>query len=353
MAYDKLQDLFDLDLFIVEKDKQKIYKEFFNNLTKYHYTHSQNYKKILDLFNYNDIYQYDIINLPFLPVRLFKEIELKTNNEISKIATSSGTSGSVSKIYLDKITLLNQTKVLSKIVTSFIGKKRLPMIVLDTKSVLKDRFKFSARGSGILGFSLFARDRFFAFDDNMRLDIDGLKSFLQKYKNQKILLFGFTYMVWKYFYKSIKKHQVNLANGILFHGGGWKKLEDISVSNEEFKKRLYDVCSLKQIHNYYGMIEQTGSIFVECEYNHLHTTIFSDIIIRDENFNILDKNKKGFIQLLSTIPTSYPGHNILSEDIGEIIGIDDCKCGRGGKYFKVIGRVKKAEIRGCSDTFDK
>ena len=32
-----------------------------------------------------------------------------------------------------------------------------------------------------------------------------------------------------------------------------------------------------------------------------------------------------------------------------IIGENDCKCGIKGKYFKVYGRVKKSEIRGCSN----
>jgi hypothetical protein len=63
------------------------------------------------------------------------------------------------------------------------------------------------------------------------------------------------------------------------------------------------------------------------------------------------KNNVGLIQLLSVIPRSYPGHSLLSEDLGEFIGIDDCKCGRSGKYFNVYGRVKSAEVRGCSDTY--
>jgi hypothetical protein len=33
-----------------------------------------------------------------------------------------------------------------------------------------------------------------------------------------------------------------------------------------------------------------------------------------------------------------------------LIGEDDCKCGRNGKYFTVFGRMKGAEARGCSDT---
>ena len=69
----------------------------------------------------------------------------------------------------------------------------------------------------------------------------------------------------------------------------------------------------------------------------------------DNNFKLLKNRKKGIIQILSLLPTSYPGHNILSEDIGIIFGEDTCKCGRLGKYFKILGRVKQAEIRGCSD----
>ena len=77
---------------------------------------------------------------------------------------------------------------------------------------------------------------------------------------------------------------------------------------------------------------------------------FSNIIIRDQNtFSKIGFGKPGLIQLLSIIPRSYPGHSILSEDIGIIYGFDDCKCGRKGKYFSVEGRVEGTQLRGCSD----
>ena len=136
----------------------------------------------------------------------------------------------------------------------------------------------------------------------------------------------------------------------MLHGGGWKKLEKLKINNELFKKKLGKKLKLNNIYNYYGLVEQTGSIFIEsknCGY--FHTSIYSDILIRDNNFNVLDKNKKGLIQLFSLLPTSYPGHNILTEDIGELKGEDDCKCGLKGKYFVVHGRTKKSEVRGCSD----
>ena len=70
----------------------------------------------------------DIEEQPMIPVRLFKEYELFSvpRGEIVKTMTSSGTSGQkVSKIFLDKINVKNQTRVLTGIITSYIGGKRL------------------------------------------------------------------------------------------------------------------------------------------------------------------------------------------------------------------------------------
>ena len=60
----------------------------------------------------------------------------------------------------------------------------------------------------------------------------------------------------------------------------------------------------------------------------------------------------GIIQTVSVLPKSYPGHSLLTEDEGILLGEDDCECGRLGKYFRIVGRIKNAEIRGCSDTYE-
>jgi phenylacetate-coenzyme A ligase PaaK-like adenylate-forming protein len=144
----------------------------------------------------------------------------------------------------------------------------------------------------------------------------------------------------------------DLSNSVLIHGGGWKKLITESVDNKTFKSQLNAICGISRIHDYYGMVEQTGSIHMECEEGYLHTSEYSDIIIRNsKDFTVCRFGEKGIIQLLSLLPLSYPGHSILTEDIGEILGEDDCKCGKKGKYFKIHGRLKNAEIRGCSDTY--
>jgi len=165
-------------------------------------------------------------------------------------------------------------------------------------------------------------------------------------------------MIWQYFYEKLKEKDIklNLSNAVLIHSGGWKKLVEKAVDNDTFKASLKEQIGIEEIHDFYGMVEQVGSIFVECEEGHLHTPIFADIIVRDPM--TLKPNpfkKEGIIVVLSVLPRSYPGHILLTEDLGTILGEDDCPCGKKGKYFKVKGRLPKAEIRGCSDThaYDK
>lgn len=333
-----------------KSEKARLYERALADLSGYHYDHCIEYKKICDVLGEK---------MPFLPVRLFKDYELLSipRSEIIKTMTSSGTSGqSVSKIFLDRSTSSNQTKALAKITSDFLGNKRLPMLIIDSKSVLKDRNMFSARGAGILGFSMLGRSTVYALDENMQLDIDAVEQFLDQHKGEDIFLFGFTFMIWEYFYNALKKigKRLPLERGILLHGGGFKKLIDQAVDNDTFKRNLNEVCGITHVYNYYGMVEQTGSIFMECEHGRLHASIFSDVIIRRfEDFSVAGIGEKGLIQLVSLLPQSYPGHIILSEDIGELTGEDDCPCGRLGKTFKIHGRIKSAEVRGCSDTYEK
>jgi hypothetical protein len=115
--------------------------------------------------------------------------------------TSSGTTGqSVSRIFLDKTTAARQQKTLVRIVNHFTGAGRLPMLIIDTPAVMKDRNMFSAAG---IGFSIFGSDRFYALNDDMTLNYDGVNAFLARHQGKSILLFGFTFMVWQHFYQAL------------------------------------------------------------------------------------------------------------------------------------------------------
>ena len=90
-----------------------------------------------------------------------------------------------------------------------------------------------------------------------------------------------------------------------------------------------------------------------CSEGFFHCPEFSDVIVRDPiSLAPVPHGTEGVIQVCSTLPKSYPGHLILTEDVGTIHGKDTCKCGREGTYFSVAGRLQKAEKRGCSDTYE-
>lgn len=339
-----------------QQEKQFILTQKLVELTCHHIENCKPYGRMMRALGFDEtrsLSSYE--ELPFLPVSLFKELELQSicAEDVFKTMTSSGTTGqAVSRIVLDRQTAANQQKTLRRIVHEFLPDRR-PMLIIDSPSVIKDRTQFSARGAGILGFSIFGARPVYALRDDMTLDFEALETFFEKYGDSNIFVFGFTFMIWQHFVQALRQQGRSYKfKGTLFHGGGWKKLVEEAVSPQSFKQEVKEVSGIESVHDYYGMVEQTGCIYVECENGRLHASTYSDIIIRDTlDWSVCKIGKKGVIQVVSSLPESYPGHSLLTEDEGVLLGEDDCPCGRKGKTFRVLGRLKNAEIRGCSDTY--
>ncbi len=328
------------------------------SLTRLHAQRCPAYARMLSAAGVDPDAVTDYAQLPPLPVRLFKEFDLKSvpDEALTKTVTSSGTTGQqVSRIYLDRETAALQSRVLAKIMQATLGDARLPMMIIDSPATLTNRDRFTARGAGILGFSLFGREKIYALTESMELDVEGMRAFLARHEGETVFLFGFTFIVWQHYYAALRDlpDKLDLRSAVLVHGGGWKKLADQAVSRDQFHEALREVCGIQRVLDYYGMAEQAGSIFMECEYGHLHAPVWSDVLIRrPADFSVAEVGETGLIEVVSVLPRSYPGHALLTEDEGVLLGEDTCPCGRKGKVFKVLGRVRHAETRGCSDTYE-
>lgn len=342
------QTFFELPPFgLRQEEKDRLFSNIMTALTEHHRKWCDPYRRFTDIAG---------IKAP-LPVRLFKKYDLLSvpREEIVQVITSSGTTGqAVSRIFLDRETSLRQRKALAHILSDFTGKERLPMLVIDSSDVMKNREMLSARGAGILGFAIMGKGLTYALDENMELNMPVIEAFLKMHCHERILLFGMTYIVWLHFCQALRQRNIKLdMEGIMIHGGGWKNLNDQNISQEQFKAAVFEMTGIKKVFDYYGMAEQTGSIFMECEYGHLHASVFSDVKILDPKSMKSVEHGRGLIESDSLIPTSYPGHRLLNEDEGELLGIDGCPCGRLGKYFKVYGRIQGAELRGCSNSYER
>ena len=355
-----LQELFDTEQFTLpQPTKEALLLDELAALTSHHAKRSPAYARVSTATAPGPYRSLD--DLPYLPVSLFKTHSLFSIDEsdIFKVMTSSGTTGqAVSRIYLDRETAALQSRALTSIMTHILGGQRLPMLIVDTPNVVKNRAMFSARGAGVLGMLPFGRKHTYALDDEMRLNADSLRGFAAQFSGQPILIFGFTYMVWKYFLLELRDSglEIDLSRAVLIHSGGWKKLSDEAVGNDEFRAAFAGTTGLTRIHNFYGMVEQTGSVFVEGDDGFLYPPNFADVIIRDPvTWEPAPIGFPGVVEVLSVLPRSYPGHVLLTEDLGVVEGIGAPTSGWSGKQLRILGRVPRSELRGCSDThaFDK
>ena len=301
-------------------------------------------------------------DLPCLPVSVFKEFDLcavPQEQVVRVLKSSATTTGTPSKIFLDKPTAFRQSQALAATIMDVLGGQQRPYLVLDCEDVNSPGSTLTARGAALRGFMPFASSVTYALHQNgdgLQPQIDVLERFFQQHEGKPVLVSGFTYIVWidviqRLREKGIRFHHPQMR---LFHSGGWKRLTEMSVEKEAFSEGVAQTfgCAPTDVRDFYGMVEQVGVIFVDCEAGNKHTPNFAEVAIRDFlTLQQVQPGQSGLIEVLSALPTSYPGQAVLTEDVGLFLGVDNCPCGRPGLFFRFQGRVAKAEVRGCGDTF--
>lgn len=334
-------------------DREALLLSGLNALSERHRAACEPYRRILDGAWQGAPSAASLAEVPYFPVSLFKTQRLQSvpDAAVRMTMTSSGTTGqAVSRIAVDAETSLIQQKALANSLMHVLGRKRLPMLVIDTDAVFKDPATISARGAGVLGLMRYGHKHAFALDRSLQPDFAAVRAFLAEHGEGPFFMFGFTYMVWMNFYQQFRDAGLDLSNGILIHSGGWKKMIEHSVDNAVFRRSLAEAFGLTRIHNFYGMVEQMGSTYLEGPDGLLYPPNFADVIVRDpETWQPCEIGRPGVIQVLSLLPHSYPGHSLLTEDLGVIRAVDAGHGGWMGKGLEVIGRVARAELRGCSD----
>lgn len=337
---------------------------------RHHYRHSEHFPKFIDANNFDVGKVFLVEEIPFLPVSIFKELELVTGNlgDIKKRVFSSATTGNKpSVICLDQVTIDRQRVALTKIMSDFLGAQRKNFIILDSPNVARSTDgEVSSRGSAVRGMLPFALRTFFVLNDDLTINKKELGQALDLLQGDKdISFFGFTWVVYNALKELEKESDYNKdilvrfadlpAHKNLMHLGGWKKLRDLQVEKKDFNalvaRHLH--MSPSGVIDIYGMTEQLGTVYPDCSAGFKHVPLYSDVIVRDPvtlEPKGKGKGKSGFLQFLTPIPNSYPGISILTDDIGEIAGENGCSCGRKGKFFIFRKRNEAAELKGCGDT---
>jgi hypothetical protein len=290
-----------------------------------------------------------IADVPFLSVDLFKYADLRSvdQGDVSVVLQSSGTGArGRSRVALDQGTARLQSRILTRILAALLGPVRLPMLVIDSPP-RPSAGELAGRSVASLGFMQAGRKHIFALDDVGRLDEQNVRRFVAEHGSQRCFVFGLTATIWEYLISSGLR--IRLPGATVLHGGGWKKLEKQQVSREEFADRVIHATGCRAVRSYYGLVEQVGTIFLEDPSGALCAPVFGEVIIRDPGtLEPCQPGDTGLVQVLSGAPESYPGHSLLTGDLGRLLSPDrDDKW--LGTRFEVLGRAPEADLRGCGN----
>jgi hypothetical protein len=303
-----------------------------------------------------------VADLPYLPVGVFKAnppLALVGADDVKRTLTSSATTGQVpSRVVLDASTARRMAKGVITIIRDFIGPARRPYLVIDTPENLAAQPELGARGAAIQALGSFATEVVCCLrpgqDGDSSLDVDKLLACAARWKHVDVLVYGFTYVIWTQLVQPLQRQGITLdiPNVRVLHSGGWKRLEQQAVTREVFNRGVASVfgCSPDRVLDYYGMVENVGVIYPDCDHGNKHVPAFAEIIVRDPlTLAPVKAGQQGLIQVCSVLPTSFPGFLLLTEDLAEVIDYDQCPCGRRGTSFRFAGRAPKAEVRGCGN----
>ena len=348
---------------LIPEEKNSLFIKCISESIKFHYENCIEYQNYCKKKNFHPDNIIDLSSIPYLPVDIFKKITLLSvpKSEIIKILKSSATTSNLpSIIHLDKKTANRQMISLNSIIRNFLGDDKMNFIILDNKKSLESTDgNLSSRGSAIRGMLIFAKKFTCILDENLKID-STILSKLENNKDSKTCIFGFTWVIHKILTENknneiLKNFFSNLSQSSILHIGGWKKLTDLSIDKKQFNKECSEFFNtdMAKVIDLYGMTEQLGIVYPDCEYGYKHVPVFSEILIRNtHSLEVQNDGESGFIQVISPIPNSYPGISLLTDDLGEILGRDNCPCGRKGTYFIFKKRSEMADPKGCGDTID-
>ena len=340
---------------------------FYNALLEelcFHYDQNEKYREFCEHKEFNPHnYHGELENIPMVHVSVFKELgrtlSSVSSEQIKFTLQSSATSGVPSSVPVDKITSKRQARAMVRIISEFIGNERKPFLVMDADPALGFREMLSARIAAVSGYLNFASSvgYFLKINTNREyyFDIDGIRNFIDSMNaDQPAVVFGFTYILYSEVIKPLEKSGVRFSLPLgskVIHIGGWKKLEQEKISKEDFNQKTAELFGIMpdNVIDIYGFTEQMGLNYPDCRCGCKHASLYSEVIVRDVTTKqVLPPGTPGQLEFLSPVPHSYPGNVVLTDDIG-VIEAGDCPYMHGGVRFRVLGRLKKAEVRGCGD----
>lgn len=360
--YSNIDKLFSLDPYIETDESKQFFMQSLKDELVFHYENNEMYRRFCQRKGFNPFGDYSFTDIPSIPVSVFKSL----GNSLASVGPddiklklqSSATSGIPSTIVVDKITSKRQSKAMVKVMQAFIGNKMRPFLVMDIDPRAGFGIELGARFAAVSGYLKFSSKTGYFLkthqDGTSYFDVEYMREYINEIGSVPVILFGFTYILFSNVLKEIDRTKIDVKLPVgskILHIGGWKKLESEKISKDIFNEKISKCFGIepKDVIDVYGFTEQMGLNYPDCTDGWKRTSVFSKVIARDPSTHeILPYGKEGVLEFITPIPHSYPGNAVLTDDLGIVMEPSKCD-GKCGTRFKITGRMKKAEVRGCGD----
>lgn len=303
----------------------------------------------------------DCINIPPITSQFFKHYEVFSvkKEEIQIHATSSGTLGQKSQMFIDKESLRLGTKMIIKAMR-YHG---LISIIPTNYLILGYEPKEGNNMGNVqvaLGMTKFApvKEKVYALrslGDRYEIDYFGIISALKRFSRQglPVRIFGFPsylYMILKMMKDlNIEPLRFN-KRSIVLTGGGWKSFDDMAIDKQQLYHMAEELLGIpsRNCRDFYSAVEHSVA-YPECSNHHMHVPIWSRVIIRDvKTLKPLGYDQPGFLSFISPLVSSVPISSIIMSDMALLRDGSNCGCGITTPYFEVLGRAGALKVRSCA-----
>ena len=305
----------------------------------------------------------DLAKIPMIPANFLKYHEILSvdKKDVVVHATSSGTMGQKSQVFIDKDTIKLATKMAIKMMKyhKFISLIPTNYLVLGFEPIKGNNAGNVQLSNAMTRFAppfskVYALR---AIGNKYEIDSFGIMKGLKRFNRQilPVRIMGFPaylYMIIKTMKDAGLPPLKFNKKSIVLTGGGWKNYNNIMIDKLEYYQLIEDYLGIpkENCRDFYSAVEHSVA-YPECKNHHMHVPIWSRVIIRDsKTLAPLGYDQAGFLNFISPLVSSQPISSILMGDIGILRDGKNCGCGITTPYFEVLGRAGTAKAASCAVT---
>lgn len=319
--------------------KERIFKldspEKFNNIALEIFHHQsiecEPYRQFIELIGVDASLVNDVIKIPFLPVRFFKSHKIYcAPEEPEKIFTSSATTGMVPSVHYVADLSLYQESFTKSFVFNYASPSEYAILALLPSYLEREGSSLIYMADSLIRQSGNECSGYYLYNHN---DLYNMLELLRE-KGQKTILLGVSFALLDF----VEKFTIVFPSLIVIETGGMKG-RGKEIPREIIHEKLRKGFGVEHIHSEYGMAELLSQAYSKG--NGLFTTPpWMKVLIRDLNnpFRFIEDEKLGGINII----------DLANAGSCSFIETQDMGIKTAGNLFRIPGRIKGSELRGCN-----